>query len=154
MLIGTVVANAILLVEQALNFMNPQKFGDADEEAMPPLKAIAESVRTRVRPIFVTSLTTVTGGLPLVIAPGAGSEMYRGLGAVVLGGLIVSTVFTLVLVPLVFSAVVDMSDGLRAVMARRPRVLAHGIVAPHTNGAAHPAATGTRAVSGAAHEKV
>ncbi len=117
MLVGTVVSNAILLVEQALNFMNPAKFGD-DSPPLTPTEAIRESVRTRVRPIMMTSLTTVTGGLPLVLAPGAGSEMYRGLGAVVLGGLIVSTIFTLVLVPLVFSLVMEMGQGLRALRGR------------------------------------
>ncbi len=117
MLIGTVVSNAILLVEQALNFMNPAKFGD-DSPPLTPTEAIRESVRTRVRPIMMTSLTTVTGGLPLVLAPGAGSEMYRGLGAVVLGGLIVSTIFTLILVPLVFSLVMEMGHGLRALRGR------------------------------------
>ena len=47
-----------------------------------------------------TTMTTVLGLLPLVLFPGAGSELYRGLGAVLLGGLLVSTVVTLVLVPL------------------------------------------------------
>ncbi len=113
-LIGTVVNNAILLVEQALNFMNPTKVLGAEaseDEAMPPLRAIAESVRTRVRPIFMTTLTTLGGGLPLVVAPGAGSEMYRGLGAVVVGGLLVSSVFTLVLTPMLFSLVLEMREG-------------------------------------------
>lgn len=111
-LIGTVVNNAILIVEQALNFMDPAKFG-SDEKPLPPMRAIAESVRTRMRPIFMTTLTTVGGGVPLVIAPGAGSEMYRGLGAVVVGGLLVSTIFTLLLVPLLFSFVLDMQFAFR-----------------------------------------
>lgn len=113
-LIGTVVNNAILLVEQARNFMGHFHIeGEMPVTPMEPLRAIAESVRTRVRPIFMTTLTTLGGGLPLVIAPGAGSEMYRGLGAVVVGGLLVSTVFTLVLVPLVFSVTLQMAYGLR-----------------------------------------
>lgn len=117
-LIGTVVNNAILIVEQALNFEDPARFG-AKGERMPLVRAIGESVRTRMRPIFMTMCTTVGGMLPLVIAPGAGSEMYRGLGAVVLGGLICSTVFTLVLVPLVFSLVVDLQEGFRVVFGMR-----------------------------------
>jgi len=64
-----------------------------------------ESVRTRIRPIFMTTTTTVLGLLPLVIFPGSGSELYRGLGSVVLGGLIVSTLFTLFLVPTLFNLV-------------------------------------------------
>ncbi len=118
-LIGTVVNNAILIVEQARHFMGHTHLpGEEDKEPLPPLKAIAESVRTRIRPIFMTTCTTLGGGLPLVIAPGSGSEMYRGLGAVVVGGLAVSTIFTLVLVPLVFSVVMQMRDGVRALFGR------------------------------------
>ncbi|MEX2217510.1 MAG: efflux RND transporter permease subunit [Phycisphaerales bacterium] len=114
-LIGTVVNNAILIVEQARHFMGQLRLpGDEGKEPLEPKLAIAESVRTRVRPIFMTTFTTLGGGLPLVIAPGAGSEMYRGLGAVVCGGLLVSTLFTLVLVPLVFSLVMEMAAGVRA----------------------------------------
>lgn len=113
-LIGTVVNNAILLVEQALSLMRPSEF--EDRPALDPLRAISEAVKQRVRPICMTTATTLGGMLPLVISPGAGSEMYRGLGAVVLGGLLVSTVFTLVLVPLVFGMTVQMAQGFRAVL--------------------------------------
>ena len=120
-LIGVVVNNAILLVHQTLNFQR----GTADEtpsdaafrglpdapmvrEGAPlPLRAaIAESVRTRVRPILMSAFTSVAGLLPLIFAPGAGSELYRGLGAVLGGGLLVSTVFTIVVVPLVMAVLV------------------------------------------------
>ncbi len=117
-LIGVVVNNAILIVHQALNFMNGTGESDDDHiEPMPPIDAITESVRTRIRPIFMSVLTSVGGMLPLVLFPGAGSEMYRGLGSVVVGGLLVSTVFTLVLVPLLFSMVVQGMLGLKAVFA-------------------------------------
>ena len=56
--------------------------------------------------------------LPLVLFPGSGSEMYRGLGSVVVGGLLMATVFTLVLVPLAFSLVIDMADGVKAIFFR------------------------------------
>ena len=69
------------------------------EERMELRPAVLESLRTRIRPIFMTTTTTVLGLAPLVIFPGAGSELYRGLGSVVLGGLAVSTIVTLVLVP-------------------------------------------------------
>ena len=112
-LIGVVVNNAILLVHQSLNFM--RGLFDEGEGAGPmePLEAIAAAVRTRIRPIFMSVLTSVGGMLPLVLFPGAGSEMYRGLGSVVVGGLLVSTVFTLVLAPLLFSIVLEMDAGLR-----------------------------------------
>lgn len=94
-LIGTVVNNAILIVHQSLIHMR--------EQGMDSQHAVLESVRTRIRPIFMTTGTTVLGLLPLVLFPGAGSELYRGLGSVVLGGLMVSTAFTLIFVPALFS---------------------------------------------------
>lgn len=97
-LIGTVVNNAILIVHQSLNLIR---------SGMPPRQAVPESVRIRIRPIFITTTTTVLGLLPLVLFPGAGSELYRGLGAVVLGGLLFSTAFTLFLVPAVFVLTMD-----------------------------------------------
>jgi HAE1 family hydrophobic/amphiphilic exporter-1 len=119
-LIGVVVNNAILIVHQALNFMR----GDADVEgrrrALPPREAIAEAVRTRVRPIFMGTLTSVGGMAPLVFMPGSGSELYRGLGSVVVGGLLVSTIFTILLVPLLLSLLCDIQVALgRLPEARR-----------------------------------
>jgi len=69
--------------------------------------------------------TSVCGMLPLVLFPGAGSELYRGLGSVVVGGLIVSTLFTLLLVPALFSLVLDARRALarrlhRSVVAKAP----------------------------------
>ncbi|MFM8436545.1 MAG: efflux RND transporter permease subunit [Planctomycetia bacterium] len=97
-LIGTVVNNPILIVERALQLVRGQ--ADDGRGPWPPTEAILEAVRSRIRPIFMTTLTTVLGLLPLVLFPGAGSELYRGLGAVLLGGMLVSTIVTLVLVPL------------------------------------------------------
>ena len=61
--------------------------------------AIVEATQNRIRPIFMSTLTSVGGMLPLVIFPGAGSEIYRGLGSVVVGGLSLSAVLTLAIVP-------------------------------------------------------
>ncbi len=123
-LIGVVVNNAILLVHQALNFMKGvAEEGEEPIEPMTPAEAIAESVRTRVRPIFMSTMTSVGGMLPLVLMPGSGSEMYRGLGSVVIGGLLVSTVFTLLLVPLMFGLVIDMSQGLSTLLGRQPATI-------------------------------
>ncbi|MDR1492587.1 MAG: efflux RND transporter permease subunit [Planctomycetaceae bacterium] len=113
-LIGTVVNNAILLIAQSLNFM--RGFGESEEDAIEPMtpqEAICESVRTRLRPIFMTTMTTVFGMLPLVLAPGAGSELYRSLGAVVVGGLSLATIFTLFVIPLLFSMVLDATSLLQ-----------------------------------------
>jgi HAE1 family hydrophobic/amphiphilic exporter-1 len=90
-LIGTVVNNSILLVTYTLS--------NVRESGMTPEEAILDSVATRIRPIFMSTLTTVFGMLPLILAPGAGSELYRGLGSVVVGGLAFSAVLTLVLIP-------------------------------------------------------
>ncbi|MCW5777324.1 MAG: efflux RND transporter permease subunit, partial [Phycisphaeraceae bacterium] len=114
-LIGVVVNNAILIVHQSLNFMR----GSDDARAMEPRLAIAEAVKSRVRPIFMGTLTSVGGMAPLVLMPGSGSELYRGLGSVVVGGLLVSTVFTLLLVPMLFSLLTDAQLALERV--REPR---------------------------------
>lgn len=103
-LVGTVVNNAILLVHQALNLIR--------NEGAAPREAIRESTRTRIRPIFMSVLTSVFGMAPLVLYPGAGSELYRGIGSVVVGGLLVSTVFTLILVPAVFGLFLSAQAGL------------------------------------------
>ncbi|MBW2206550.1 MAG: efflux RND transporter permease subunit [Deltaproteobacteria bacterium] len=103
-LIGVVVNNAILIVHQSLNFMRDRN--------MPPREAIRDSVQTRIRPIFMSAFTSVMGMLPLILFPGAGSELYRGIGSVVTGGLIVSTIFTIFLVPSLFSLVLDVKSAL------------------------------------------
>ena len=90
-LVGVVVNNAILIVHQSLN--NIRFYGMGHQEA------VRESTRTRLRPIFMTALTSVFGMLPLVLVPGPGSEFYRGLGSVVLGGLMISTFFTIFVIP-------------------------------------------------------
>jgi HAE1 family hydrophobic/amphiphilic exporter-1 len=114
-LVGTVVNNAILIVHQSLNHMR--------EEEMQPREAIREATRNRIRPIFMSVSTSVCGMLPLVLFPGAGSELYRGLGSVVVGGLLVSAFFTLFLVPALFSLVLEARSALSARL-RRERPLA------------------------------
>jgi HAE1 family hydrophobic/amphiphilic exporter-1 len=111
-LTGIVVNTAILLVEQALNHM---------QEGMSPQDAMLESVRNRLRPIFMTA-SSLLGFLPLVAASGAGSELYRGMGAVQLGGMLFSTLFTLVLVPTVFSLWLDARAWLLSLVRWQPAV--------------------------------
>jgi len=90
-LIGVVVNNAILIVHQALN--NVRIHG------MDYRQAILESTRTRLRPIYMTTFTSIFGMLPLVVAPGPGSEIYRGIGSVILGGLAISSIFVIFIIP-------------------------------------------------------
>ena len=111
-LIGVVVNNAILIVHQTLNILR-----DAPE--IPIKEAIRDAVFSRVRPIFMSMITSALGMLPLVVFPGAGSELYRGLGSVVIGGLLLSTLFTLFLVPTFLSLAMD----LRAWISRAGRVM-------------------------------
>ncbi len=90
-LTGVVVNNAILMIEQTTLHVR--------EEGMSTHDAIIEATRNRIRPIFMSTLTSLFGLVPLVIFPGAGSELYRGIGIVVFGGLGLSTFGTLIIVP-------------------------------------------------------
>ena len=94
MLIGSVVNNPILIVYQTLNNIKYGMNGSA---------AIRDALKTRIRPIFMSTATSLFGMLPLVLAPGAGSELYRGMGSVILGGMALSTIFTLFLIPALLS---------------------------------------------------
>ncbi|MAQ14402.1 MAG: acriflavin resistance protein [Sandaracinus sp.] len=95
-LIGVVVNNAILVVDGAL-----ARLGEgADLE-----ESIRDSVAGRVRPILMTTATSLAGLLPMVLFPGSGSELYRGVGAVVLGGLTLATALTLFVVPSLFALI-------------------------------------------------
>lgn len=120
-LIGIVVNNAILLVHQALVHIR--------DDAMDAIDAIVSATRNRVRPIFMSTLTSVFGMLPLVLIPGAGSELYRGLGSVVVGGLTLSALLTLLIVPPMMKIVMvplesrrrlRASSGLPSVVQSRP----------------------------------
>ncbi len=90
-LVGVVVNNAILIVHQALN--NIRYHG------MDYREAVLESTKTRLRPIYMSASTSIFGMLPLVLIGGPGSEFYRGLGSVVLGGIAISTIFTVFVIP-------------------------------------------------------
>jgi hydrophobic/amphiphilic exporter-1 (mainly G- bacteria), HAE1 family len=94
-MIGIIVNNAILVVAQTLNFMK--------RDNLPLKEAVLAGVDSRLRPIFMSTLTSVLGMAPLVFRPGPGSELYQGLGAVIVGGLLISTVFTLILTPVLFT---------------------------------------------------
>ncbi|MCG8594721.1 MAG: efflux RND transporter permease subunit [Kiloniellales bacterium] len=104
-LIGIVVNNAILLVHQTLFHIR--------QGGMTPQDGILEATRDRIRPIFMSTLTSVFGMLPLVLFPGAGSELYRGLGSVVVGGLALSALLTLLIVPPMLSLLVGVLETRR-----------------------------------------
>ena len=100
-LAGLVVNNAILILHQANNFV---------EQGLERRRALVESARSRLRPILITVLTTVVGMLPLAIGGGAGAELYQGLAAIIVGGLSLSTLFTLFLVPVILSLGHDLTE--------------------------------------------
>jgi multidrug efflux pump subunit AcrB len=89
-LLGLVVNNAILLVNQTRL---------AQQSGSSRVEAIEQALTLRLRPIFMSTATSFFGMLPLLLMPGAGSVIYRGLSAVIVGGLAVSTLFTIVLLP-------------------------------------------------------
>lgn len=89
-LMGLVVNNAILLVYETRRC---QKDGNTRNAA------VKHALRQRLRPIFMSTLTTIAGMLPLLLIPGEGSVIYRGLAAVIVGGMLVSAVFTIILLP-------------------------------------------------------
>ncbi len=89
-LLGLVVNNAILLVHQARV---------AEREGHSRKDSVEEAVLLRLRPIMMSTLTSIFGMLPLLLIPGAGTELYRGLAGVIVGGMMVSTFFTLILLP-------------------------------------------------------
>ena len=89
-LLGLVVNNAILLVMQTRT---------SQRKGLERSAAVAEAVRMRARPIYMSTLTSIFGMLPLMLIPGVGSQIYRGLATVIVGGMIISAIFTLILMP-------------------------------------------------------
>jgi multidrug efflux pump subunit AcrB len=90
-LMGTVVNNPILIVDRAV-----QRFEEGNISA---LDAVREAVASRIRPIAMSTLTTLFGLSPLVFIPGAGTELYRGVGAIVLFGILGAAVVSLTMLP-------------------------------------------------------
>ncbi len=106
MLIGIVVNNAIVLVDY-INLMRR-------EHGLNVISAVSESARLRLRPILMTSSTTILGMLPLAFGTGAGGEIQAALARAVIGGLTVSTLITLILIPVTYSSVHDLLDKIRS----------------------------------------
>ncbi|MEM6915657.1 MAG: efflux RND transporter permease subunit, partial [Verrucomicrobiota bacterium] len=90
-LLGTAVNNPILIVDRTM-----KNFKDGRMNAV---EAVKEAVEVRLRPVLMTTATTLMGLSPLVFLPGAGTELYRGLGAIVLFGLAFSALVTLTFLP-------------------------------------------------------
>ncbi len=104
-LLGLVVNNAILLVYRAR---------DGEREGMSRRDAVESAVRLRLRPILMSTMTSIFGMLPLMLIPGSGTELYRGMAAVIVGGMLVSALFTLILLPSLLRSRENEYPGLQA----------------------------------------
>jgi multidrug efflux pump subunit AcrB len=121
MMVGIVVSNGVLLVD----FANVLR-----DRGLPLREATIEAGRTRLRPILMTTVATIVGLLPMAAGIGEGSETNLPLARAVIGGLTVSTVFTLFLVPALYTA-------LERFSRREPREPDSGPVAGGEGGGAH-----------------
>ncbi len=101
-LMGTVVNNPILIVERAVQ--------NARERAMAAREAVIEAVRSRLRPIAMSTITTVCGLAPLVFVPGEGTELYRGVGAIVLFGILGAALVSVTFLPALTTLVLRLAE--------------------------------------------
>ena len=92
-LIGLVTKNAIMLVE----FTNQLR-----HQGLKITEAVLQSARLRLRPILMTSIATIFGALPLVLAKGAGAESRNSIGLVIVGGMLIGTLFTIFVIPILY----------------------------------------------------
>ncbi|MCK0470475.1 efflux RND transporter permease subunit [Halalkalibacter sp. APA_J-10(15)] len=118
MLIGIVLNNAILLIDRTKQLRN---------EGLTVHEAVKEAGKNRIRPIFMTTLTTVGGMLPLALATGSASAYQAPLATVIIGGLLFATVITLVLIPSVYLLFNDVGRGVKKIFTRKKRKKAESI---------------------------
>ena len=95
MLVGIVTKNGIVLID----FINLMR-----ERGIRLYDAIAQACRSRLRPVLMTALTTILGMLPMALSTGEGSETWRPMGVAVIGGLVFSTIITMIIVPVIYAA--------------------------------------------------
>ncbi|HOY38327.1 MAG TPA: efflux RND transporter permease subunit, partial [Bacteroidales bacterium] len=104
LLIGIVVKNAIVLVDY-INLMRDREYDLYD--------AIALSGKSRLRPVLMTALTTILGLLPMAMSTGEGSEIWSPMGISVMGGLVFSTIITMIIVPVLYALFTRKGEKLR-----------------------------------------
>ncbi len=115
LLAGIVVKNAIVLIDRV---------NQLREEGVPKLKAIVDGSHERLRPIVMTTLTTLFGFLPLAIGGGEGAEVRAPMAITVIGGLLVSTLLTLLVIPVVYKLLDRKPDGFYFERGERARAAA------------------------------
>ena len=112
LLVGLVVKNAIILID---------KVNQLREAGMPKREALVEGARSRLRPIVMTTLSTLFGFMPLALALGEGAEVRSPMAITVIGGLLVSTMLTLLVIPVVYDLLDRKPDAFYAERGRRAR---------------------------------
>ncbi len=105
-LMGTVVNNPILIVHRSIS--------NIKEMGMDALAAVNEAVESRLQPITISTITTICGLAPLVFLSGAGSELYRGVGIIVMAGIIGATIVTLTTLPALTVFVLQLGEKNKA----------------------------------------
>ena len=113
-LMGTVVNNPILIVDRAIQRL--------EEGGVSALEAVRDAVASRIRPIAMSTLTTIVGLSPLVFIPGAGTELYRGVGAIVLFGILGAAIVSLTMLPALTVSVLSRSESERGDVPARVSV--------------------------------
>jgi HAE1 family hydrophobic/amphiphilic exporter-1 len=112
LLVGLVVKNAIILID---------KVNQLRESGVPKVEALVEGARSRLRPIAMTTLCTLLGFLPLAVIPGEGAEVRAPMAITVIGGLLVSTLLTLVVIPVVYDLLDRRADAYYRERGKRAR---------------------------------
>jgi HAE1 family hydrophobic/amphiphilic exporter-1 len=112
MLVGMVVNNGIVLVD----YTNQLLEGD---EKLTVKEALIRAGRSRLRPIMMTTLTTVIGMIPVALALGSGMESNQGMGIVIVFGLTIGTLVTLVFIPVLYSLCNGIGRGIKKFFVRR-----------------------------------
>jgi HAE1 family hydrophobic/amphiphilic exporter-1 len=115
MLIGLAAKNAILIVEFAVQ---------RRAEGLAPVEAVIAAAQTRLRPILMTSIAFIAGLMPLVFSSGAGAASRHSLGTAVVGGMLVSTILNLIVIPAMYIIFDDAAAQLRKLTKRRPAAVA------------------------------
>jgi len=126
LLIGIVKKNAIMMIDFALDVER--------KEAKSPVEAIREACLLRFRPIMMTTMAALLGGLPLAVGTGTGFELRRPLGITIIGGLIVSQMLTLFTTPVVYIYMDRLHSSLGKGRASDPRRLVQGSIRPSPAG--------------------
>ena len=130
MLMGIVAKNAILLID----FAKWQH-----EKGMPLREALIEAGRVRLRPILMTTVALVAGMIPVALGIGEGADFRAPLGRAVIGGVITSTVLTLVVIPTIYEIFYEWREKLGRLFGRTPKHVSHPTSVP-ANAPASPQA--------------